>query len=407
MDSLQTPQDATDIFSLSDQVLAEKFQFVQEIGFGNWGSVWLCRPKADPSSSLEGVAVKLVHRAKTPTTAARVRSLWNEMKIVRALKQDGHPSIIPFYSFIITPSYALITMAYHPRLIPVEVDEPHAKEWFRSLLSGVEFLHKRGVVHNDIKPANILLSKQNVPVLIDFGFAEKYDVHSSKAFHSNLAYGTPEYLSPERARGLPHDTRKSDVWSLGVTFFEILIGRTPFEYTEGEQFATKEDLEKYWARTMKGKWVGSWKMSKTIERLLKRMILPNADLRCTSSDAMADVYWTKDEETVSSHSMCLSNSPPTIIGSPAPYDFQRGHRVFNCVPLLWWTSYPLGLLAVLSAETPRTSPSRQTRPTNVNDTPPNHQVTRTNPNLQKSDKSWLQQQRPSTNGPALNRSCKL
>lgn len=44
---------------------------------------------------------------------------------------------------------------------------------------------------------------------------------------------------------MPHDTRKSDVWSLGITFFEILVGRTPFEYEEGEVFEKKEDLEKY------------------------------------------------------------------------------------------------------------------------------------------------------------------
>jgi serine/threonine protein kinase len=49
---------------------------------------------------------------------------------------------------------------------------------------------------------------------------------------------------------LPHDTRKSDVWSLGVTFFEILIGRTPFELSDAEQFTTKEELEKYWTRTV-------------------------------------------------------------------------------------------------------------------------------------------------------------
>ncbi|OBZ68659.1 Serine/threonine-protein kinase par-1 [Grifola frondosa] len=306
----QPPEEATDIFSISDQVLADRLQFIEEIGFGNWGSVWLCRPKLDSASrSSEGpnapqdtkIAVKLVHRSKTSTTAARVRSLWNEMKVVRSLKHEPHPSIIPFYSFIITPSYALITMAYHPRLITVEVAERHAKEWFRSLLSGVEFLHKRGVVHNDIKPANILLSSDSTPVLVDFGFAERYDMKSSKAFHSNLSYGTPEYLSPERARGLPHDTRKSDVWSLGITFFEILVGRTPFEHAEGEEFSSKEDLEKYWSRTLRGKWVGTWRMSKSIEKLLRKMILPNADLRCTASDAMADSYWTQKEIPTSSH----------------------------------------------------------------------------------------------------------
>ncbi|KAJ7451595.1 hypothetical protein FB451DRAFT_702631 [Mycena latifolia] len=310
MDLPHPHEGSTDVFSLSDQVLSDKLQFVEEIGFGNWGSVWLCRPKEDPDSpSADGlvklqetkIAVKLVHRSKTSTTAARVRSLWNEMKIVRSFKSDPHPSIIPFHSFIITPSYALITMAFLPTLVPVEVDEAKACEWFRFLLSGVEFLHKRGVVHNDIKPANILLSNKNIPVLVDFGFAEKYDMKSGTAFHSNLSYGTPEYLSPERARGLPHDTRKSDVWSLGITFFEILIGRTPFEHSDTEQFSTKEDLEKYWARTLRGKWVGSWKMSKAIEKLLRRMISPNADLRCTASDAMNDVYWRQLKEPAALH----------------------------------------------------------------------------------------------------------
>jgi hypothetical protein len=56
---------------------------------------------------MEKVAVKLVHRKKEPTTAARVRALWSEMKVIRTLRMDPHPSIIGFDSFIITPSYAM------------------------------------------------------------------------------------------------------------------------------------------------------------------------------------------------------------------------------------------------------------------------------------------------------------
>jgi serine/threonine-protein kinase GIN4 len=300
------------VHAISDQVLSDKLQFIQEIGFGNWGSVWLCQPKREEEGQHK-IAVKLVHRSKTKTTAARVKSLWNEMKVVKALSADGskpHPSIIPFHSFIMTPSYAMITMEHLPTLIPVEVDESISKTWFNSLLSAIEFCHSKGIVHNDIKPANILLSRAQIPVLVDFGFAEKYDRDAPHAFHSNLSYGTPEYLSPERARGHPHDTRKSDVWSLGISIFEILVGRTPFESSDGEQFTTKEDLEKYWERTVKGKWIGPYKMSRSLENLLRKMLCPNADTRYTASNACNDVYWctTSPAGSISSHKRTSSAS---------------------------------------------------------------------------------------------------
>ncbi|KAJ3731278.1 hypothetical protein DFJ43DRAFT_438028 [Lentinula guzmanii] len=295
MEPLSSNDNTTDVFSFQDdEELSNRLQFIKEIGCGNWGSVWLCELKDEDRVQKRPLATKLVHRNKeSKTSAARVKSLWNEMKIIRRLKSDPHPSIIKFESFLLTPSYAIITMAYHPDLVTVQVSESHARVWFKHLLSAVQFLHSRGIVHNDIKPANILLSAKGIPVLCDFGFAEAYDLNSSAAFHSRFAYGTPEYLAPERARGIPHDTRKSDIWSLGVSFFEILVGRTPFENSDTDQCVTEEDLQKYWGRTLRGKWVGVWKMSKGMERLLKRMLSPNADLRCTADEAIKDIYWAQ------------------------------------------------------------------------------------------------------------------
>lgn len=80
------------------------------------------------------------------------------------------------------------------------------------------------------------------------------------------------------------------------------MGRTPFEETDGEQLSTKEELEDYWHRTLRGNWIGTWKMSTSIEKLLQRMISPNADLRCTASQAIADECWRPHRESLNSHS---------------------------------------------------------------------------------------------------------
>lgn len=193
----------SDVFSLSDHLLAERLQFVKEVGSSIHSSVLLIpfppldrlwklgqcmalspkvflgqgqgyRGRGEARSPLQNIhhcrQSTLIVRLPPPSpfsTHPRAHVRWNEMKIVRSFKNDPHPSIVPFHSFIITPSYALITMsvsflsfspnlirlgrAYLPTPVPVEVSEPRAKEWFKSLLSGVHFLHSRGVVHNDIK----------------------------------------------------------------------------------------------------------------------------------------------------------------------------------------------------------------------------------------------------------------
>ncbi|RXK36260.1 CAMK/CAMKL protein kinase [Tremella mesenterica] len=327
-----------DVFHLSDEQLSERFVFVDEIGFGNWGSVWKCQPRRVRESALTRkdigvklgkvsaagygggargvVAIKLVHRSKDPTTAARVRALWGEMKIIRGLRHEPHPSIIQFEAFVITPSYALVIMPYLSHLIPVCLPPQIAIPYFRQLASAVGYLHERGITHNDIKPANVLLGYNDVPVLVDFGFAQKWQVGARGSFLSSISWGTPEYLDPQRAKGMPHDERASDVWSLGITMFEILIGRTPFEANEEEEFFTPEQLIVYYERTKRGVWVGDWSMPSDLEELLRAMINPDPTYRLTAMQAY--------------HHHALQPSSPSIIVTP---HFVRMAATFDDEPL--------------------------------------------------------------------------
>lgn len=112
-------------------------------------------------------------------------------RCVRAFADDPHPNLIRFYAFVLTPSYALCVMDFHRRLMPVSLSESHARPYLVQLLSAVAHLHKHGISHNDIKPSNILLSSEDRPILIDFGFAQQYEVGHPNAFISSLSWGTP------------------------------------------------------------------------------------------------------------------------------------------------------------------------------------------------------------------------
>lgn len=76
--------------------------------------------------------------------------------------------------------------------MPVALSEARARLYFRQLISAVDYLHANGCTHNDIKPANILLSIEDVPVLVDFGFAQLHHKDSTDRFLSWTSWGTPE-----------------------------------------------------------------------------------------------------------------------------------------------------------------------------------------------------------------------
>lgn len=108
---------------------------------------------------------------------------------------------------------------------PVSVSQ--AVAWMRQTLSGLGHAHKNGVVHRDVKPANLLLNEHGQAVVTDFGIA-KSEAHT-KMTTTGVSVGTPQYMSPEQVE-TPNDVdHRSDVYSAGVVLYELLAGRVPFE----------------------------------------------------------------------------------------------------------------------------------------------------------------------------------
>lgn len=132
------------------------------------------------------------------------------------------------------------------------------RAYFAKLAQAVDWLHQHYICHNDIKLANTVISRLDEddignPVLVDFGFAKTHFPDSGSSFMSKETWGTPEYLSPERASAQVHDERLSDIWALGISFFEMATGRTPFE-KQDETFDTEAARKEYLRRTQEGEW---------------------------------------------------------------------------------------------------------------------------------------------------------
>ncbi|MBN1484305.1 MAG: protein kinase [Chloroflexia bacterium] len=95
----------------------------------------------------------------------------------------------------------------------------------RGVAAALDYAHRRGIVHRDVKPANILFTREGDPVLTDFGIARL--LRSNAVTMDGMSVGTPDYMSPEQGMGQPASLH-SDIYSLGVVLYEMLVGRRPF-----------------------------------------------------------------------------------------------------------------------------------------------------------------------------------
>jgi len=156
------------------------------------------------------------------------RRLTDEARAASAL---DHPNIVVIHEINETPEGDLfIAMALHEggnlreRMAAAPLSIADALQIGRQIASGLARAHEHGIYHRDIKPANIIVARDGVARIIDFGLAKRDDATMTA---DGSARGTPLYMSPEQASGKPVDFR-TDLWSLGAVLFQMLSGKPPF-----------------------------------------------------------------------------------------------------------------------------------------------------------------------------------
>ena len=208
------------------------FQTMKLLGKGAFGSTYEAGLK-----SCKIVCVKVIEFGDLADSSSEMATLRNEISL---MKRFNHPNIVQYYGctedsqkkqiYIFMEYVTGGTLNHYMNKfskVPIET----AKDWTRQMIEGVKYLHDQGVVHRDIKGANILMTLGGVVKLADFGCSKSIDDACSKTRGCQTMVGTPYWMAPEVLKCESYGT-KSDVWSVGCTVCEMVTGKPPWPESE-------------------------------------------------------------------------------------------------------------------------------------------------------------------------------
>lgn len=202
------------------------YQVERLLGRGGMGEVYLARQ----TSLNRPVALKVLR----PELLAKQNYLSRFEAEATAVAKLNHPNIVHIYALGLEDGVRFISMEYVPGTNLRDyvtkkgaLDYPLALSIMRQAAVGVGVAGELGLIHRDIKPENLLLTKKGQVKIADFGLCRDLDASPLDLTQPGVTMGTPAYMSPEQAQGLAVDHR-SDLYSLGATFYYMLTGMTPF-----------------------------------------------------------------------------------------------------------------------------------------------------------------------------------
>ena len=205
----------------------DDYKILSEVGHGSAGIVYQARQK----DLGRDVALKLL----SPVTRHRSYMLDRFEREARILARLNHPSIVGIHSFGQWEGKAYFTMDFvdGPTLRAFKGSDENTMERALEIVSetadALEAAHLAGVVHRDVKPGNIMVEKDGRAKVLDFGLAKHEDIGSTLT-ETGATLGTPGYMSPEQASGENEKVdARSDIYSLGAVFYELLTNHPPFE----------------------------------------------------------------------------------------------------------------------------------------------------------------------------------